>query len=38
MTLEEIFDDPEEAKCWAARSYEAAVRSKKPVKIAKKKK
>lgn len=32
MAPEEIFDDPVEAKGWAARSYEAAVRSKKPVK------
>ena len=38
MAPEDIFDDPEEAKCWATRSYEAAVRSKKPVKKAKKKK
>jgi DNA transformation protein and related proteins len=37
MAPEEIFDDPEEAKIWGARSYEAAVRSKKPVKKAKKK-
>jgi DNA transformation protein len=28
MAPENIFDDPEEAKIWAARSYEAAVRSK----------
>jgi DNA transformation protein len=37
MAPEEIFDDPEEAKGWAARSYEAAVRSKKPGRKAKKK-
>jgi DNA transformation protein len=36
MAPEEIFDDREEAKIWAARSYEAAVRSKKPVKKGKK--
>jgi len=38
MTPEDIFDDLEEAKIWAGRSYEAAVRSKKPVKKAMKKK
>jgi len=32
MAPEEIFDDPEEAKIWADRSYAAAVRSKKPKK------
>ena len=32
MAPEDIFDDPEEAKVWAARSYAAALRSKKPVK------
>ena len=32
MTPEEIFDDPEEAKIWADRSYAAAVRSSKPKK------
>jgi DNA transformation protein len=37
MAPEEIFDDPVEAKGWAARSHEAAVRSKKPVRKAKKK-
>jgi DNA transformation protein len=37
MAPEEIFDDPEEAKGWAARSYEAAVRSKKTGRKAKKK-
>lgn len=37
MAPEEIFDDPEEAKGWAARSYEAAVRAKKPAKKVKKK-
>lgn len=38
MAPEDIFDDQEEAKIWATRSYEAAVRSKKPVKKSKKKK
>ncbi len=42
MAPEEIFDDPEEAKVWAERSYAAAVRlnasKKKPVKKARKKK
>ena len=37
MAPEDIFDDPEEAKGWAVRSYEAAVRSKKPVKNTKRK-
>jgi DNA transformation protein len=32
MAPEEIFDDPEEAKMWAERSYAAAVRSQKPKK------
>ena len=32
MAPEDIFDDPEEAKVWADRSYGAAVRSKKPKK------
>lgn len=32
MAPEEIFDDPEEAKIWADRSYAAAVRSSKPKK------
>lgn len=32
MAPEEIFDDPEEAKVWAARSYAAALRSHKPKK------
>ena len=32
MAPDEIFDDPEEAKIWAIRSYEAATRSKRPVK------
>ena len=32
MAPEDIFDDPEEAKVWADRSYAAAVRSKKPKK------
>lgn len=35
MAPEEIFEDPAEAKGWANRSYEAAVRAKKPVKKAK---
>jgi len=30
MAPEDIFDDPEEAKVWADRSYAAAVRSNKP--------
>lgn len=34
---EEIFEDPAEAKGWALRSYEAAVRAKKPVKKVKQK-
>lgn len=37
LAPEEIFDDPEEAKVWAARSYEAAVRSNTPKQKAKKK-
>ena len=32
MAPEEVFDDPEVAKVWAARSYAAALRSKKPIK------
>jgi DNA transformation protein len=32
MAPEEIYDDPEEAKIWANRSYAAAVRSKNPKK------
>ena len=32
MAPEGIFDDPEEAKIWADRSYAAAVRSSKPKK------
>ncbi len=32
MAPEEIFDDPEEAKIWADRSYAAAVCSSKPKK------
>lgn len=32
MAPEEIFDDPEEAKIWADRSYAAAIRSSKPKK------
>lgn len=32
MAPEDIFDDLEEAKIWADRSYAAAVRSKKPKK------
>lgn len=38
MAPEDIFDDPEEARIWAVRSYEAAVRSRKPVKKGKKNK
>lgn len=30
LAPEEIFDDPEEAKSWAALAYAAAVRQKKP--------
>jgi len=37
MAPEDIFDDPEEAKVWADRSYAAAVRSNKPKKMATKK-
>jgi DNA transformation protein len=37
MAPEEILDDPAEAKGWAARSYEAAVRANKPVKKGRKK-
>ena len=36
MAPEDIFDDSEEAKIWADRSYAAAVRSKKPVRKSKK--
>lgn len=32
MAPDEIFDDPDEAKIWAARSYAAALRARKPVK------
>jgi DNA transformation protein len=32
MAPDDLFDDPEEAKIWAERSYAAAVRSKKPKK------
>ena len=32
MAPEDIFDDPDEAKVWADRSYAAAVRSNKPKK------
>ncbi|HNP60470.1 MAG TPA: TfoX/Sxy family protein [Nitrospirales bacterium] len=38
MAPEEIFEDTAEAKGWALRSYEAAVRAKKPVKKVKQKK
>ena len=38
MAPDEIFDDPDEAKIWAARSYTAALRSKKPVKKTKERK
>lgn len=37
LAPEEIFDDPDEANRWAALAYEAAVRSKKPKKKARKK-
>ena len=37
MAPEEIFDDPEEAKVWADRSYAAAIRANKPKKKATKK-
>ena len=32
MAPEEIFDDPDVAKEWADRAYEAALRSRKPAK------
>jgi len=32
MAPDDLFDDPEEAKIWAERSYASAVRSKKPKK------
>ena len=32
LAPEEIFDDPEEAKIWANRAFDAALRSRKPVK------
>lgn len=32
MAPEEIYDDPDEAKRWASLAYDAALRSKKPVK------
>jgi DNA transformation protein len=32
MAPEEIFDDPEEAKVWANLAFDAALRSRKPVK------
>lgn len=35
MSPEEIFDDPVEAKVWASRAFEAALRSRKPVNRAK---
>lgn len=37
LAPEEIFDDPDEAKRWAALAYDAAVRSRTPKKKAKKK-
>ena len=37
MAPEEIFDDPEEAKVWADRSYAAAIRSNQPKKMQTKK-
>jgi DNA transformation protein len=30
LAPEEIFDDPEQAKAWADRAFEAALRSRKP--------
>lgn len=35
---EEIFDDPDLAKVWAIRAYDAALRSRKPVTKSRKKK
>lgn len=35
LAPEEIFDDPEEARVWANRAFDAALRSKKPVRSAK---
>jgi DNA transformation protein len=32
LAPEEIFDDPDEAKLWASRAYEAALRSKRAKK------
>jgi len=32
MAPEEIYDDPEQARDWANRAYEAALRSRKPKK------
>jgi DNA transformation protein len=38
LAPEEIFDDPDEARVWALRAYEAAVRSSKASRAGKKKK
>jgi DNA transformation protein len=38
LAPEEIFDDPEAARAWAARAYEAAVRSRKALPAGRKKK
>lgn len=32
LAPEEIFDDPDEARVWALRAYEAAVRSRKAIR------
>ena len=32
MAPEEIYDDPEEARIWAGRAFDAALRSRKPAK------
>jgi len=32
MAAEEIFDDPAEAKVWASLAFDAALRSRNPVK------
>ena len=37
LAPEDIFDDKDEAKVWANRAYEAALRSKKPKKKTRKK-
>jgi DNA transformation protein len=38
LAPEEIFDDPDEARVWALRAYEAAVRSKTALPAGRKKK